>query len=142
MTDSNFEEEISRGKPFFVMFYAPCEYSENRKEARRLDFEFMNRFYIVFFSFHNPGCESCKSAKSKISELVSELKARGSKVAVGASDSTHNAVAESIYKIKTHPTFKFFNNGKYQSDYDGKISVKHFLDYILGITTNDLHSEL
>ncbi|XP_012263633.2 protein disulfide-isomerase A5 [Athalia rosae] len=96
----------------------------------------------MFVMFYAPWCESCKPVKSKLAQLAAELKTRGSKVTVGASDSTHSAVVESTYKIKTHPTFKFFNNGKYHSDYNGKISVKHILDFITSATTRAAHSEL
>ncbi|XP_046625601.1 protein disulfide-isomerase A5 [Neodiprion virginianus] len=96
----------------------------------------------LFVMFYEPKCESCKSAQSKLAQLAAELNATGSDVRIGASDSTHSPVVELAYKVKKYPTFKFFNKGKYESDYGGKISVQDFLDYIIKVSRKKVQTEL
>ncbi|GFG28492.1 hypothetical protein Cfor_07337 [Coptotermes formosanus] len=81
---------------------------------------FLKKKKHVLVMFYAPWCGHCKTMKPSYSLAALEMKQEHIEGVLAAVDATGNPKLSNRFNIVGFPTLKYFNNGKFVSDYDRK----------------------
>lgn len=84
--------------------------------------------------FYAPWCGHCKNAKPAFASVASQLATEHKDIVLGAVDATVDRDLGTKYNVKGFPTFKYFEDGKLSSDYNGGRNEQDLLQFLTGST--------
>ncbi|CAF3646792.1 unnamed protein product [Adineta steineri] len=137
---NNPEEQSKKVKPT----PAPADPAEFWKEATGYEHVHMlqsNTFDSIvgpaskaLVMFYAPWCGHCKTSKPAFASVASQLASTHKDIVIGAVDATIARDLGIKYEVKGFPTFKYFENGKFVSEYNGGRGEQDFLQFLTGST--------
>ncbi|CAF0941749.1 unnamed protein product [Rotaria sp. Silwood1] len=84
--------------------------------------------------FYAPWCGHCKNAKPAFASVASQLASTHQDIVLGAVDATVHRDLGSKYSVKGFPTFIYFENGEFASEYHGGRGEQDLLQFLIGST--------
>lgn len=108
------------------MFYAPCKYETKGLKVKAK---------LFFFEL---GCGHCTKMKGDLSLAAEHLMKDDNGAVIAAVDATIHRKLSERFDIGGFPTIKYFENGIFKSDYDGKRGADDIYSFVKsGGTTKD-----
>ncbi|CAF1193496.1 unnamed protein product [Adineta ricciae] len=86
--------------------------------------------------FYAPWCGHCKNSKPAFAAAAAKLASQHKDIIIGAVDATIEKDLGTKYAVRGFPTFKYFENGKEASEYNGGRSEQDFIQFLTGPTGN------
>lgn len=83
----------------------------------------------ILIMFYAPWCGHCTNMKPAFAEAAQALKKSGGGI-LAAVDCTVNMKIQEKYKINGFPTIKYFENGEFKKDFDGKRTTESIIAFV------------
>jgi protein disulfide-isomerase-like protein len=82
--------------------------------------------------FYTPWCGHCKKMKKDYAEAAEQLASEKNSGKLAVVDCTVHRVISDEFSITGFPTLKYFENGVYKKDYNGKRTADALVEFVKG----------